>query len=368
MHIENILIYQVPVKLKEPFIISLGQFTHAENIVIEINCSNGLKGFGECSPFKTIHGESMETCYIVASYLARVLIGLNPLAIQDAVIRMDTTIYGNNCIKSAFDMALYDIASQHAAQPLYQFLGGQLNKQLFTDYTISYDKIEKMVSDAIIIKQKGFKIIKVKLGGSKNMDIARIKAIRKAIGYDIPLRIDANQGWQAEDVIEILNDLKDENIQHCEEPIARWNYMELPAISRASPVKIMADESCCDPHDAYRLIQLKAVDLFNIKLSKAGGIFKALQIIKMAAEANIYMQLGGFLESRLGFTTAAHLAFSNEHIIYYDFDTPLMFEEDLVTGGITYSKGGLIEMPVSIGSGASIDEKYLRLLTHKNIR
>ena len=257
-------------------------------------------------------------------------------------------------------MALYDIASQHAGLPLYTFLGGKKNKTIVTDYTVSIGSIDKMVNDAQNIKDRGFQIIKVKLGGKKQEDIERIKRIREKVGNDILIRIDANQGWTTEDAIEILNTLAPYSIQHCEEPIARWNFMELPALRKQSPIPIMSDESCCDHHDAQRLIEIKACDSMNVKLGKSSGIFNALKIIKSAEVANTPIQIGGFLESRLAFTASAHLALSSDQIIYYDFDTPLMFMEDPVIGGIQYSSKGVITVPDEPGLGASMDAEYLK--------
>jgi len=82
MQITQIEVYQFPVKLKKPFVISLGSFEYAENVVVVIRTSEGLSGFGECSPFMPINGESMETCYVVANYLAKALLGKNPLDIE----------------------------------------------------------------------------------------------------------------------------------------------------------------------------------------------------------------------------------------------------------------------------------------------
>lgn len=352
--IRKITIYKSPVKLKEPFIISLGPLYYAENVVVVIQTYEGLTGFGECSPFKTIHGESMESCTVVGEYLSGHLIGKDALQIAELVELMDKLIYGNSCIKSAFDMALYDIASQDAGMPLYRYLGGTASKKIITDYTVSYNDAAKMAEDAVKIVANGFSIVKVKLGGSHTDDVMRMKMIREAIGYDIPLRIDANQGWRANETIAILNDLKEFNIQHCEEPISRNEFMQLPQIRASSPIPIMADESCYSVHDAKRLIELGACDLFNIKLSKTGGIYHALKIIKLAEAAGIKMQMGGFLESRLGFTAAAHFSLVSDNIIYFDFDTPLMFEEDPVEGGITYHSGGVVVLPESDGIGARV--------------
>ena len=360
--IKSVEIFKSPIPLKEPFIISLGILTHAENVVIRITTEEGIIGYGECSPFMSINGESMETCFVVAQYLATAIKGRNPLDIAGCSLAMDKIIYANSSIKSAFDMALYDIASRHANTPLYQFLGGSNTKELVTDYTVSIDAPAKMAADAAKIKANGFQVIKVKLGQTRELDVERIRSIREAVGMEIPVRIDANQGWQASEALDILNDLAPLNIQHCEEPIARWNFMELPRIRKQSPILIMADESCCDHHDAQRLIDMNACDLMNVKLGKSGGIFKALKIMRLAESAGIKIQIGGFLESRLAFTAAAHLALASSPVIYCDFDTPLMFIEDPVTGGINYNNKGVVSVPETPGLGATMDEAYLQNL------
>jgi L-alanine-DL-glutamate epimerase-like enolase superfamily enzyme len=245
--------------------------------------------------------------------------------------------------------------------PVYQFLGGNKNKILETDMTVSIGDPQKMKQDAIQFKEQGFPAIKVKLGQTKELDVARIKAIREGIGNEHPLRIDANQGWgTADNAIDVLQALEQFNIEHCEEPIQRWRFMELNRVSKETKIPIMADESCGDEHDAERLIQLKACSMFNIKLGKSSGFFKGKLIAEAGARAGMHMQVGGFMESRLGMTAAAHLALSNDHIYHCDFDTPLMFTEDPVIGGINYKDKGVIELTDTPGLGAVIDDTYLR--------
>lgn len=361
--INRIEVYKSPVKLKKPFVISLGSFSHAENIIVVIKTNEGITGFGECSPFMPINGESIETCFVVAKYLANALIGKNPIDIESCISAMDFTIYGNSSIKSAFDIAIHDIAAQYSDLPLYRFLGGENNKELITDYTVSIGAIETMVNDAVEIIRNGFRIIKVKLGQEVNIDIERIKKIREAIGLEIPIRIDANQGWNTSSAIYALNELEDYNIQLCEEPIARWNYMDLAEISNKTNVMIMADESCCDHHDAERLIKLNSCKSFNIKLGKSSGIFNAMKIVALAEKNEIKLQAGGFLESRLGFTASAHLALASKNILFCDFDTPLMFSDDPVTDGIRYAENGKVIITETAGLGAKIDDRYLKNLT-----
>ena len=362
LQIEQIEIYKLRIPLKQPFVISLGPQYDADNIVLIIRTNQGISGYGECSPYMSINGESIDTCFIVGQYLAATLKGKNPLQIEDCVTAMDRIITRNESIKSAFDMALYDIAAQHANQPLYQFLGGTKNKIISTDMTVGLGTPEKMAAEALQYQSEGFPSIKVKLGTSTKEDVARIKAIRDAIGNELPLRIDANQGWDVHTAITTLNALKDFGIEHCEEPIARWNYMELPKVRKNSPIKIMSDESCFDEHDAERLATLKACDYFNIKLGKSGGIYHALKMIDVAKTHSIKIQVGCFMESRLAITALVHFAYCSDLIVHYDLDTPLMLKEDPIVGGMIFKENGIVEIDDAAGIGAKLDEEYLKKL------
>jgi L-alanine-DL-glutamate epimerase-like enolase superfamily enzyme len=359
--IQAVELYKLFIPLNEPFVISLGPIYNVQNLVVIVRTADGCAGYGECSPYMTINGESIDTCFVVGQYFAKILKDKNALDLASCIDAMDKTIYANSSIKSAFDMALYDIAAQHSGVPLYRFLGGENNKVLETDMTVSIGDPQKMLSDAVRYQQQGFPAIKVKLGSTLEEDVARIKAIREGIGPDLPLRIDANQGWgTADNAIAVLQALSQFNIEHCEEPISRYRFMDLSRVSAASPIPIMADESCGDDWDAERLIQLKACQMFNIKLGKSGGFLKGKKIAELGAAAGMHMQVGGFMESRLGMTAAAHLALSNDHIYHCDLDTPLLFTEDPVIGGIRYGENGVIEMPDVPGLGAVIDEAYLQ--------
>lgn len=362
--IKDISIYKLSIRLKKPFVISLGPITHAENIIVKITTDKGLVGFGECSPFMTINGENQDTAFIVGQLLAKKLQGKIVNEAQKNLDAMNEVIYGNSSIKSAFDIAMLDASAQEAGLPLYKYLGGKKNKKIITDYTVSLGSAEQMAKDALLIKEKGYKVIKVKLGTTFKEDVNRIRAIRDVVGKKIDLRIDANQGWDVQTAINVLNALEKYNIQYCEEPIARWDYMSLKKVKNKSRIPVMADESCCDHHDAERLIGLKCCDMFNLKLGKSSGITNALKIIRLADKAGIDMQVGGFMESKIGMTANAHLALTSKNIRYYDFDTPLMFAEDPVTDGIEYKENGLIEVPETPGLGASISEERLNKLEH----
>ena len=359
--IQAIGLYKLLVPLRELFVISLGPLPRVQNVVVVLRTADGCIGYGECSPFPTINGESVDTCFAVGQYFAPALRGRSALDPAGCLAAMDAIIYGNSSIKSAFDMALHDLAARQAGVPLYQYLGGKNDKVLTTDMTVSLAAPDKMQADAVRYQQQGFPAIKAKLGGALAEDVARVRAIRAGIGPTHPLRVDANQGWETVDrAIAALWALAEFGIEHCEEPILRQHFMELSRVSAASPIPVMADESCGDEHDAARLIQLGACQLLNIKLGKSSGFHRAQKIVRLGAAAGLTLQVGGFLESRLGMTAAAHLALTHDAIRHCDLDTPLLFAEDPVLGGMQYRAQGVLELPDAPGLGATIDPAYLR--------
>ena len=142
--IDKIEVVKLNIELDEPISISLGTFNLAENIVIKIYADNGLVGIGEASPEKNITGETQSAGFEIAKLLAAGLKGKDPLAIEDRLMDMDHTVQSNNTIKSAFDMALYDMLAKKASLPLYQLLGGGNTREIRTDMTVYLGSPGKM--------------------------------------------------------------------------------------------------------------------------------------------------------------------------------------------------------------------------------
>lgn len=344
-----------------PFTIATGTMEYAQNIFIRIHTSEGITGVGECSAFPMIAAETQATCYEMAKDFARIWKDKDPLQIEERMNELDLFTAGNYTAKSAFDLALYDIASRHAGLPLYQFLGGK-KKKIESDLTIGINDPSAMAATAIRFKENGVKMIKVKLGKDVKTDIERIRLIREAVGNDIILRIDANQGWTYEDAITALIAMEPYNIQFCEQPMRKWNDELLPALCNLSTIPVMADESVFTHHDAERLIKHKACDYINIKFAKSGGIREAIRINQVAEKNGIVCMLGGMLESRVALTAKVHFATAHDNIRFYDLDTCLLgHKQDPVIGGVTY-KGMELELNDSPGIGADVDEEYLKKL------
>lgn len=348
--------YSIPMV---PFTIATGTMYFAQNIFIRIHTDSGLTGVGECSAFPMITGETQNTCFEMAKDFAAFWKNRNPLDIEERMNELHRLIAFNFTCKSAFDMALYDIAAQNAGLPLYQYLGGLNTKTIETDLTIGIGTPQQMAEQAKEFIARGVRIIKIKLGKNVLDDVERVKQIRQAVGNTIVLRIDANQGWNFEEASYALTSMEQYRIQFCEQPMRQYNDHLLPALKEISAIPLMADESAFTHHDAARLIKADACSYVNIKLAKSGGILEAMKINDTCSQHHIPCMMGGMLESRIALTAFAHVANAADNIIFYDMDTCMLgHKTDPVIGGVEYD-GFFISLPKANGIGADVDEGYL---------
>lgn len=343
----------------EPFVIATETSYHAQNLFIRIHTDAGITGMGECSAFPMLVGETQDTCFAIAQDFARIMKGKDPLSIGTRLQELHDYIAFNSTVKSAFDIALHDLNAKAEGLPLYKYLGGN-RKTIQSDLTIGIGEPKKMAATAIDFVKNGVQIIKVKLGKNCREDVERIKLIREAVGPNIGLRIDANQGWSYEDAFYALTHIAPYNVQFCEQPMRRYNDPLLPALRKASPIRIMADESVFDHYDAIRIMEAEACDFINIKLAKSGGLLEAKKIADVAQQRGIPCMLGGMLESRLALTAKVHFAMSHPNIIFYDLDTCLLgHKKDPVTGGAVYNNF-FLEVTDKPGIDADIDPDFLK--------
>ncbi len=358
MKITHTIIYRFSIPM-EPFVIATGTMHFAQNVFVRIYTDSSIYGVGECSAFPMIVGETQETCLAMAKDFAQIWKGKDPLAIAERMQDLLNYADHNATIKSAFDMALFDIAAKNADLPLYKFLDGE-TKSIETDMTIGINSPEKMALTALKYKENGCNILKIKLGKTVNEDIERVKQIRAAVGDAIILRLDANQGWSFNDALFALNELEKYNIQFCEQPMRTWFDDKLPELALKTPIKIMADESCYHHHDARKLINNKACEYLNIKFAKSGGILEAQKIHEIALQNNVKCMIGSMLETRIALSANLHFALASSNVVFFDLDTCLLGHlVDPVIGGLTYS-GYHLTVPETIGIGADADEEFLK--------
>jgi L-Ala-D/L-Glu epimerase len=357
MKIRHIDIFRFSIPM-EPFTIATGTMKFAQNVLIRVHTDSGLYGLGECSAFPMIVGETQDTCLVLAKDFANIWKGKDASHISLRMSELNDYCAHNTTIKSAFDMALYDLASKASRQPLYQFLGGKKRK-VETDITIGIGTPEVMARSALKFKESGASMLKIKLGKKVDEDVQRVRQIREAAGTDLVLRLDANQGWSYDDAVRAFKAMDAFDIQFCEQPMRSYDDHRLPELCLRSPIRIMADESCYDHYDAERLIKAKACHYINIKFAKSGGISEALKIHQVAVASGIPCMMGGMLESRLALTAKLHFVYACPGIQFYDMDTCMIGHlQDPVKGGVQYN-GYFLELGDEPGIGAEVDERFL---------
>ena len=351
MKITGIKVKQVEVPLIEPFRISLGVITHSRSAVVEIETDEGLVGYGEGAPAILITGESLSGTADVIHAFENELIGVDPTDLEKVYWIMDRTAAHSGSAKTAVDIACYDLLGKKAGLPVYKLLGGHQN-YIDTDMTVGIDTPAIMAAKAKKHVEAGFDTIKTKVGTTFEEDLARVKAIREAVGDDVKIRVDANQAWQAKEAVRLIERLNEYDIELVEQPVPYHDIAGLEYVTKHSMVPIMSDESCFNSKDALRLVERRAVDYLNIKLMKCGGIREALKINAICEAAGIECMLGCMAEeSNLGITAAASLGAAVKNITRADLDATFSLTDLPFKGGMRVENTKSLVLPEEPGFG-----------------
>lgn len=363
MILHSIETFSVAVPLSKPFKTALRTVTLAESIFVKVITEDGFVGWGEAPPTHVITGDSLASIqFAIDQVIGPQLLGLDLRHSERVFQKLHLSIIGNSSAKAAIDIALYDLLGQLAGLPLVTLLGGYRDA-IETDFTVSVNDANEMANDAERYVANGFNILKIKVGiDDIAKDVERIRAIREKIGYDTKLRLDANQGWEAKEAVRAIGQMEDAglDIELIEQPVKAQDIEGLQHVTLHTHTPIMADESIFSPKDALRVLQIRAADLINIKLMKAGGIYKALKINALAESYGVECMTGSMIETKLGISAAAHFAASQPNVTRFDFDAPLLLAEDIVEGGVIYN-GRHIRFSTKPGLGIHTDLMNQRL-------
>lgn len=341
MKITKIRLGRISAPLRVPFKTAIRTVDKVEDVVVEIQTDTGHTGYGEAPPTGAITGDTWEAIAgALKGPIQKALMGREIDELEDLMIDLRQCIMGNTSAKAAADMAIWDLYGQLYGLPVYKFFGGS-RKTMVTDITISVNEPEDMARDAQDAVAKGYKCIKVKVGKDSRKDIERLLEIRKAIGKDIPLRLDANQGWSPKAAVRILDKMEemDLNIELVEQPVKAYDLEGMKYVKERSFIPILADESVFSPRDAIKIMQMGAADLINIKLMKCGGIYEALKIVSAAEVFGVECMIGCMLEAKISVNAAVHLACGKQIITKVDLDGPSLCTKDPVIGGAVFEKG-----------------------------
>lgn len=361
MKITKIRLGKISVPLRVPFKTALRSVSSIEDVIVEIHTDSGHIGYGEAPPTGVITGDTTGSIIgAIQDHIAPTVIGRDIADFENLMTALNTCIVKNTSAKAAVDMALWDLFGQLYQAPLYRLLGGS-RTSITTDITISVNDPEEMARDSINAVQRGYDTLKVKVGKEPEKDLARLLAIRQAVGYGPRLRIDANQGYTPKEAVHILQSMEDKgiNIELVEQPVIAHDIAGLKYVRDHITIPILADESVFSPLDALKIMQMEAADFINIKLMKTGGIYNALKICSAAELYGVECMIGCMLEAKIAVNAAVHLTCGKNIITRMDLDGPALCSEDPILGGSIFN-----EQQITVSEAPGLGIKGIEKVTY----
>jgi muconate cycloisomerase len=348
-------------------------------VIIKLYTDEGLIGLGEAPVLKDWGGDHgkyfgetpQTTIHIINDILAPALTGQDPCRFETLHALMDKAVKGYPYCKAAIDAALYDVAGKKFAMPAYQLLGGLVRERVPIAHSLGLMEIDKAVDEAMQAKAEGVKTIKLKGGVEQKRDIELVRRIREAIGPELNICVDANQGYPtAKAAVRITKAMEEYNLLYMEQPVEGIDQMV--EVTRRVDTPIMADESAWTPQDVIEIVQKKAADMISIYTTKPGGMFKAKKVAAVAEAAGLKCNVNGSVETGVGNAANLHLAASTGIVTYgcvVPVSTPkdkgkggiagIYYQDDVIVEAFAYSDGDIIVSPKP-GLGIELDEDKLK--------
>jgi len=355
--------------------------TETDNIVVRCKLSDGSIGYGEGVPRDYVTGETVETAL---DLIAQSNLGsqFKPCKDFEAAVRLveqfqlesvpgdDRQIRGNSA-RCAVELALLDAYGRSFGEPLMnvtKLLAPDLYEpQSKVQYCFAVTKARKLKARLypLVGRLMGFKQLKLKVGISDIDDVARTRIVRRFAGSKMAIRVDANEAWKPEEVVDRIRELEPFNITSVEQPVKHADVACLKAVRTQVKTPIMLDESLCSMVDAERAIAGEWCDLFNLRLSKCGGFIPTLRLAEFAKKRGIGYQLGCQVgETAILSAAGRHFATSVAHIrdLEGSYDRHLVLN-NLSLEDITFKRGGWAPMLTGSGLGITIDPAKVEAIT-----
>jgi L-alanine-DL-glutamate epimerase-like enolase superfamily enzyme len=340
MKIKSIQSWTADLGNTKPYTIAFKTVDVVNNAFVEIVLDNGVTGIGAGNPSEYVTGESFDQC---ASALAEAsisfLVGRDIRELNQLTFEVWQKFPKNPAARAALDIALHDAFTKFLNIPLVKYLGQKI-QSLPTSNTIGIKNVAETLKEAQEYGERGFKVLKVKLGIDLQEDIERMVKLREKFGKKFVIRIDANQGYTSEKTIEFYQKTKHLGIELIEQPLPAGEIDAMKKLPDDLRKVIAADESLLTPKSALELVKPpRATGIFNIKLMKCGGVSQALKIADIGAQEGVELFWGCNDESIVSITAALHAAFACANTKYIDLDGSLDLARDVVKGGFILKDG-----------------------------
>src|SRR5512132_3079303 len=254
MKIADLRVVLADIPVKRPHKMSFTTLETVNFVFVRLETSDGHVGWGEaaCLGGPTWSEESAESVAVtIERYIAPWLVGRDPTAIEALRIEMATRVQGNPFARAAVEMALWDLAGRALGVPVHRLLGGRVRDRVPLSWSLAVADSGAEIAEAREKVAKGHRIFKIKTAARPVAeDVGRVRRLREALGPDVSLRVDANQGWDRPTALRAIRQLEPYGVDFVEQPVPRWDFEGMAEIGRRVTAPIMADESCFSPQDA----------------------------------------------------------------------------------------------------------------------
>jgi L-Ala-D/L-Glu epimerase len=368
MRLKKLDVWRLKLSFQSPIKHNLATHEGSDNIVLKVTTDAGVTGFGEGVPRAFVTGEVLDDSL---SFLHKVL---GPIVLTmdftspQALIPALADLYGHPQARRhpaafcALETALLDAAGRTWNVPLVDLIGPKLRKSLEYSAVIPMVPPEHMRRLLHLIKMNHMRFIKLKVGTDSDLETLRLA--RELLGSEVDIRVDANSAWTPSEAIERLREMQPYHISAVEQPVAKTDFEGLKQVREAVDIPVIADESLCTEEDARRLIDLKACQVFNIRLSKCGGPGAAARISRMAEAAGVLCQLGCQVgETSILSAAGRHFGLTIPHVAYVEGSfSLLLLTRDIVVPPVVFTDRGLGSELPGPGLGIEVLEGALREL------
>lgn len=366
MKLASIEVFPLRLPFREVFRIARGAVGNPEegapHVYVRVVAEDGSEGWGEARPSPKWSYETPESVVsTLRGYLAPALEGVNLWDLRGVHAAMDSVIApgistGAPIAKCGVDMAIHDLLARQAGVPLQQFLGGGADPVVRLSYIVSVSEVAEAERRVAAAWEEGYRGFKVKVGADPKKDLEMLRAVKR-VAPDAYLWADANQGYDLGTAVTQARKMEEIGVDCLEQPVPANDWNGLRRIAQDTAVPIGVDESVFSAADLLQLIQLQACDVFVMKLSKMGGLYRARLATQIAREAGLGLLGSGLTESRLGLAAHVHLLSAYGGCAFADLNGPQFLADD-PAGGIDVQPG-LARVPQTPGIGVTIDREKL---------
>lgn len=363
MKITRIEAFPVDIPYKKPFVINGGPSYVGDHVLTRVHTDEGIIGYGEGAPMVTYSDETQKDILNgVNDYLSQVVLGMDPFDLEAIYQRMDAILPGHHFAKAAIDLACYDIMGKKTGLPVYKLLGGKVRDRIPLAWVVGIGTVDEMVAEAVsYVGKYGFQTVKLKIGREPKKDLDVVREVRAALGPNVKIRVDANQGYNVATAIQTLRKMEQYDLELVEQPVAKWNILGMAEVAAALDVPIEADESMFGYHDAMTLIRLKACDIINIKIMKPCGLYGSNKVAAVAEAAGITCLVGSMVEFGPGTAAGLHFAAANSIVAHACEQVGgFLFAGDVVEEdfGLSAVVDGCLPVPEAPGLGITLKAEY----------